>query len=88
MEDGEPQVLTGDGFLPSSHVRPRDGVYYIRAVCQGDELSLYVAGQEVATVTDDGFSRGDVGLGVGSGPASDIRVYFDNLVVTAPGEGE
>ncbi len=86
VEDGEPEVLTGDGFLPSPAVHADNGVYDLRAVCQGDQLSLYVGDQEVATVSDDTWTQGDIGIGVGSGPSGTIRVNFDNVLVTAPQE--
>jgi len=82
--DGEPKVLTGEGFLPSSAVQPEDGIYHIRAVCWGEVLSLLVNGSEVARVTDAALQRGDVGLAAGSGPDGAVRVHFDNLRVIRP----
>jgi len=88
VEDGEPEVLTGDGFLPSPAIRTDGETNSIRAICRGDELSLYVNGEEIATVRDDTLQRGDVGLAAGSGPDGSIRVHFDNLVVTLPEEDQ
>jgi hypothetical protein len=86
VEDGEPATLTGGGFLPSPILRPGGGIRRIRAVCHGEQLTLYVNGQEVATTTDGALRWGDVAVAVGSGPGGRIRVHFDNLIVTAPGE--
>lgn len=88
VEDGVSEVLTGEGFLPSSAVGADEGVTHLRVVCQGEQLAFYVNGEEVATVTDDALQRGDVGLGVGSGPDGSIRVHFDNLIVSEPAEPE
>lgn len=92
VEDGASEVLTDDGFVPSSAVSADGEVNQLRVVCQGEQLTFYVNGEEVAKVTDDAFQRGDVGLAVGSGPDGSIRVHFDNLIVSEPaehrGEGE
>lgn len=85
VEEGAPDVLTGDGFLPSPAIRTGAGeVNRVRAVCQGDRLGLYVNDQEVASVIDLSLQRGDVGLAVGSGPDPSTRVHFDNLIVVQP----
>lgn len=92
IRGGEQTVLSGDGFLPTSAVRPVGEVNIIRAVCDGVNLSMYVNGQHLATVRDDVLRRGDVGVAVGSGPSGGIRVLFDNLQVAPPqpggGEGQ
>lgn len=88
VDDGEPEVLTDDGFRSTAAVQTGGATNHIRAICQGEQLSLYVNGREVATVTDDTLRQGDVGLGVGSGPEGAVRVHFDNIVVAAPEEGE
>jgi hypothetical protein len=88
VEDGEAEVVTGDGFLPSPAVRTGEATNHIRAVCRGEDLALYVNGEELARATDDVLRRGDVGLGAGSGSERSIRVHFDNLVVTAAEEEE
>lgn len=87
VRDGHPKPLSGNGFLPSPVLPVGAEVYHLRAVCQGDHLQLFVDGREIATVTDDTFRQGDVGLGVGSGPEGSIRVHFDNFKVLAPEKG-
>lgn len=84
VEDGEPTVLTGSGFLPSPDIPLGAATYRIGAVCAGDRLRLLVNGREIAAVVDVTFRRGDVGLAVGSGPEGPIRVHFDNFRVTQP----
>lgn len=86
VDGGDMEILTGDGsgMLPSPVIKTGEQTNRILAVCQGDELSLYVNDELLETVSDDAHSRGDVGIGAGSGPAGDSRVHFDNLVVTRP----
>ncbi len=82
---GDTKILTSNdgGMIPSSAIRV-GGRNRIRAVCQGEELSLYVNDALVAVVRDDALRRGDVGLAAGSGPTGDAMVKFDDLAVTTP----
>lgn len=82
--DGEDlQVLTGDGvgMMPSSEIVVDGQINRIRAVCEGEALSLHVNGELLEETSDDSHARGGVGLAVGSGPEGDARVHFDDLVV-------
>ena len=83
---GDLEALTagGRGMTPSSAIKTGEQVNHVRAVCQGNELSLYVNGELLATVTDDTHTRGDVGIGGGSGPAGEARIQFDDFIVTEP----
>ena len=84
--EGDMSILTGDGsgMLSSPYIRTGTQVNRVLGVCDGEELSLYVNGQWLATVVDDAYAQGDVGLGASSGPEGDTRIVFDNFVVTAP----
>lgn len=86
MDSGFLKIITGDGraMAPSSAIRTGQQANHILAVCQGDELSLYVNDVWLDTVTDGTHVRGDVGLGAGSGPGGGFRVQFDDFVVTEP----
>ena len=84
-DEGDMEMLTpGGGMLSSPHIKTGKQVNRVLGVCKGDELSLYVNGQWLATVTDNVHTRGDVGLGAGSGPSGGTRIVFDDFVVTAP----
>jgi hypothetical protein len=80
------EILTGDGsgMLPSSHIKTGKQVNHVLGVCDGEELSLYVNGQWLTSVTDETYTQGDVGVGASSGPDGATRIVFDNFVVTAP----
>ncbi len=86
VDGGDLEILTGDGngMAPSLAIRTGEQANHILAVCQGDELSLYVNGELLETVTDDTHAQGDVGIGAGSGLEVDVRVQFDDFVVTRP----
>ena len=86
VDSGSLEVLSanGKGMAPSPAVRTGGQTNRVRAVCQGDELSLYVNDTFVETVSDDTHAQGDVGIGAGSGPVGDVVVHFDNLVVAKP----
>jgi hypothetical protein len=85
-EGGGLDVLSGngDGMTFSPLIRTGGQTNSIRAICQGNELSLYVNGELLETVEDGTHSEGDVGLGVGSGPQGDTRVQFDDFAATRP----
>lgn len=85
VSEGVPEVLSGDGFLPSAAILTDGGTNVLRAVCQGEQLTFFVNGEQLATVADTAYLKGDVGLAVGSGLEGSIRVHFDNLTVTTPG---
>ena len=80
------EVLTADGkgMAPSPSVQTGGQPNRLRAVCQGQELSLYVNDTLVETVFDDTHAQGDVGIGAGSGPVGDVVIRFDDFAVTRP----
>jgi hypothetical protein len=86
IDGGELEPLTGGGIgmLPSSAIEVKGPVNTITAICREDELSLYVNGEWVDTVSDDALRRGDVGLGAGSGPSGGNCVRFDDFSVSRP----
>lgn len=68
-----PSIATGDGAQNR-----------LSASCVGDTLSLSLHGQEVASVTDDRLTAGDIGLTVSTYDGGGARVLFDNLRVETP----
>jgi hypothetical protein len=65
---------------------PPDGKFNIAFSCIGDELTGYIDGAEVISVTDDTYDRGSFAFGAGvykisAGPVS---ADFDNLAVSVP----
>jgi hypothetical protein len=86
VDGGDLEVLTGDGsgMVYSPAIRTDTQTNRVLAVCQGDELTLHVNGELLEMVIDDTYARGDVGIGAGTGAQGDVRVQFDNFLVTRP----
>jgi hypothetical protein len=54
------------------------------AVCQGNQLALFVNDTKLAQVTDDTFTFGDVGVIAGNRAKSGTNVLFDYFLVLKP----
>ncbi len=61
-----------------------DGVNHLTAICDGNQLTFLVNGQEVAQTTDDTYSSGDIALSAVGLAAGKISVMFDNVLVQNP----
>lgn len=82
--DGEQILIGADEMLPDDAIKQGNATNTIRADCVGSNLTLYANGTQLASVQDNSFSSGDVGLlaGTFSEPGTDI--HFDNYVVRQP----
>lgn len=88
-ETGRSQIryLTGEGegqYVYSGVINQGVATNDVRASCIGDQLSLAVNGIPLATVTDNGFSSGDIGLGASTLEPGTAVIEFDNVQVLAP----
>ncbi len=84
-KDGRQTLLTGGGKMTfSPRIAQGHAANHLRADCVGQNLALFVNGYHLATAADADFTRGDVGLMVGTfdEPGADLR--FDNFAVYAP----
>ena len=84
--DGESDVfLTGSGGWASSNVIPTEAPSYrVGADCGNGRLTLYVDGRQVASVTDNTYGTGRVGLFTWSGDkAPSANVTFDDFLLTS-----
>ena len=84
--DGESDVfLTGDGqWVVSNLITPNSSSYRVGADCGNGRLTLYVDGKQIASVTDNTYGTGRVGLFTWSGakaPAADVN--FDDFLLTS-----
>jgi hypothetical protein len=86
VDGGDIEIITGDKsqMTPSAAIKTGEQDNHLLAVCQEDKLSLYANGQLLETVIDETHVQGDVGVGAGSGSVGNIRIQFDNFVVTRP----
>lgn len=81
---GETQTLGADGLKKSDAILLGRARNHLRADCIGDQLTLYVNGQQVHTARDPSFPTGDVGLLAGTYDMPGTDIHFDNFVVHAP----
>jgi hypothetical protein len=59
-------------------------INHLRADCVGDRLTLYVNGQQLASVQDGNLQHGEVGLLAGTFGQPGVDMIFDNFVVIQP----
>lgn len=84
VSGGDQTVISGEKLEQSEAVKTGAATNHLRADCIGENLTLYVNGQKVASASDATLKTGDVGLiaGTYSEPGTDI--LFDNFLVTKP----
>lgn len=68
-------------WVESTAIKPQGEVNLVRVICQGPRMTFYSNGQELTSVKDDSFERGDVGLFGSTFTEPNIVVEFDNLHV-------
>lgn len=56
----------------------------IKAICQGDQLGLYVNDTSLLQVQDDSLSHGDVGVIIGNFSEPGVDILFDDFIVLKP----
>jgi hypothetical protein len=78
------QMLSADSMTFSEAVSSTTGLYRLRAVCDGSELSFFVNDQLVATATGEGLVSGKVGVLAGTYAQAGVDIFFDNFIVTVP----
>jgi serine/threonine protein kinase len=84
--DGEDDVfLTGDGkWASSDEIAYKAASYRVSADCGNGRLTLYVDGKQIASVTDNTYGTGSVGLFAWSGDkATSADVNFDDFLLTS-----
>lgn len=84
VEDGNQVLIEPEQMYPSAVILEGNQNNHLRAVCDGNQLTLYVNGIKVAETEDQSFLEGDVGLIVGTFDQPGVDVVFDNLIVTVP----
>ncbi len=81
---GGQALLLGQKEMQSTGFIQKDAVNHLRADCVGNTLSFYVNYNQVASVQDTDFPKGDVGLLAGAFTQPDVDVLFDHFVVIQP----
>lgn len=80
-------ILSGDEFhlMPTEEILVDAGATNeMHAICAGDQLTLYVNGQQLAGVTDSDLLTGDIGFIVSTYDTAPAEIHFDNLFVQEP----
>ena len=54
------------------------------AVCDGENLTLYINGVQVRTVKDKNLKSGLAGLSLSSFNVTPVTVYFDSFTMSVP----
>lgn len=84
VEDGQQTLVDHAHMDFSEGINRGVAINEIQAICQSDQLALFVNGIKLIQVQDDTFSHGDVGLIVGNFSQSGVDVLFDNFIVLRP----
>ncbi|MCA9933180.1 MAG: hypothetical protein H6662_13360 [Ardenticatenaceae bacterium] len=81
--EDEIQPIIGEWWVESSAINQGlEQMNKLKVEAEGANLIFYVNDQEVGRVTDDAFSKGDVGLMVETLGEGNVRIQFDNFLVT------
>lgn len=87
-EDGnEIDYLTGekpDYYVESEIISQGNTTNQMRIRCEDDELTLFVNGTELVTVTDSAFADGQLGVAVTTYVEDPLTIDFDKILVVAP----
>ena len=81
---GGQTLLLGQTTMQPSGFIQKDAVNHLRADCIGDTLTFYINFNQVASVQDDDFANGDVGLLAGAFSEPGVDVLFDHFIVMQP----
>lgn len=78
-------VLLGQSQMQySDKIKTGTNVNHLRADCNGDALTFYANGFQLAQVHDPNLTHGDVGLLAGTFDNPGVDIVFDNFVVVKP----
>jgi hypothetical protein len=81
---GGQAVLLGQTEMQPSAFINKDTVNHLRADCVGNTLTFYINNNQVASVQDGDFAKGDVGLLAGAFSQPGVDVLFDHFMVIQP----
>jgi hypothetical protein len=85
QKQAEFTFLGSDGMQFSEAINPAGEPNLLRAVCDGDTLSLSVNGKELLTTQDTMSSgAGDIGIVVNTTGGAGLEVVYDYLLATEP----
>ncbi len=83
-QSGKQTLLHGPKMDISPAIATGVAENHITAICAGPTLTLIVNGVQLATVQDNDFASGDIGLIAGTFEEPGTSILFDNLSVLQP----
>jgi serine/threonine protein kinase len=85
-DGGSDEYLTNNGKWASSDLIPKEAAsYQISGDCGNGKLTLYVEGKQIASISDNTYGNGRVGLFIWSGEkVSSADVTFDDYLLRSP----
>jgi len=84
VEEGQQTLVDQTHMDFSEDINRGVAINEIQAICQSDQLALFVNGVKLIQVQDKTFSHGDVGLIVGNFSQPGVDILFDNFIVLRP----
>ncbi len=85
LEYGE--WITLVDWQASEYIKPQGETNLIKIVCRGSKMSFFVGHQELDSLEDSSFERGDVGLFATTFADANIEAEFDHLQIWQAGDG-
>ncbi len=84
LSNGKWSTLTE--WTDSTHISKAPSVNQLKVICRGKQIELYVNDISLATITDDSFPNGFIGLAAASGFEAESKadVVFDNITIYIP----
>ncbi len=70
-------------WTESPYINRGQASNHLKVTCAGSQITLHVNDQHLATVTDDSYDHGDIGLFAASFAEPNVHITFDNLKVWA-----
>ena len=84
FQNGKADLLGQSEMSSSGNIRTGAAVNHLRLDCNGNDLSAYVNGSQLADAHDSTLTHGDVGLLAGTFGQPGADIVFDNFVVMKP----
>jgi len=85
VTESSQDVISIEGqLLPYDDIRQGSTTNHIKAECFGNQLTLYVNGILLTSVSDSTLASGDVGLLASTYDEAGVDILFDNFLVTLP----
>jgi hypothetical protein len=84
FNNGQSALLGQSEMQSSERIKTGAAINHLRADCNGDTLSLFANGFQLAQAHDPTLSHGDVGLLAGTFSHPGVDIIFDNFIVVAP----